>query len=162
MNFLCEAARSGGSYVWNRQRHLERVSARAYPVPLPLPSFPPSVRCTHIRATTWLLTVTTHMARLPRQWGAVHPCSQTPLSLSAASLSGRTSWTLGVTMLAKRNGHDPPPQHSRSRPPESPLGVARVGRGVLFRGPNVRSGSYSRTWRFFLRSFLVQSTGQFG
>ena len=54
-----------------------------------------------------------------------------------------------------------PPQHSRSRPPESPLGVARVGRGVLFRGPNVRSGSYSRTWRFFLRSFLVQSTGQF-
>ena len=39
--------------------------------------------------------------------------------------------TLGVTMLAKRNGHDPPPQHSRSRPPESPLGVARVGGGVL-------------------------------
>ena len=96
-NLLCEAARSGGSYVWNRQRHLERV-----PASLPGPSWRLSIASSllsslremhsHIRATTWLLTVTTHNhGAVTTTVGSSAPCSQTPLSLSAASLSGRTS-----------------------------------------------------------------------
>jgi hypothetical protein len=122
-----EVTSGGGKGVWSD-------SPPAYPV-LPGVTLAASSLLSsspHIPATTQLLTVT----GLPRQWGAVHPAARDPPVTLGRIPQWTHIWTLGVTMLAKRNGHDPPPQHSRSRPPESPLGVARVGGGVLIRGPN--------------------------
>ena len=102
---MVEVTSGGGKGVWSD-------SPPAYPV-LPGVTLRASSLLSsspHIPATTQLLTVT----GLPRQWGAVHPAARDPPVTLGRIPQWTHIWTLGVTMLAKRNGHDPPPQHSRS------------------------------------------------
>ena len=135
---MVEVTSGGGKGVWSD-------SPPAYPV-LPGVTLPASSLLSsspHIPATTQLLTVT----GLSRQWGAVHPAARDPPVTLGRIPQWTHIWTLGVTMLAKRNGHDPPPSTFSLPPARVP---ARCCKGRR-RGVNPRteqcSGGYSHNWR---------------